>query len=388
MAHVDAQNEEAQVALEVVLADGPQYDTFEGPEKLLEVWFGPMDDEQIDGTTKSGLRTVARAVWDEMLSLVKCQVLNVISNEHFDAYLLSESSMFVWNGRLILKTCGTTTLLKAVPMLVKVANGVGLDLITQLFYSRKRFLFPEKQIVPHGSFSHEVQYLDELFDNGSAYVMGKLNDEHWYLYMTAPSITRKTSTPLPSDKTLEVLMGDLHPSAVKPFFKTSGFSAKEASKAAGIAEIFPDAIIDDFAFDPCGYSCNAIIGKHYFTIHVTPQESCSFASFETNVVLGDYNELLRKVAAIFKPGTLSATLFSNEPVDSMFHSTNQFDLEGYTKTEKIFYQFPIYNLLFVAQKETTRSLRKSSTACAEVPVVAQSPRPSTSVTSALLASSS
>lgn len=65
----------------------PSYhDSFEGPEKLLEVWFGPVAD--IDGPGKTGLRTVERAVWDKMLSLVHCTVLNIVSNEYFDAYLL------------------------------------------------------------------------------------------------------------------------------------------------------------------------------------------------------------------------------------------------------------------------------------------------------------
>lgn len=62
------------------------HDSFEGPEKLLEMWFGPLDN--VDGAGKLGLRKVERKVWDEMLSLVKCSVLNVLSNDYFDAYLL------------------------------------------------------------------------------------------------------------------------------------------------------------------------------------------------------------------------------------------------------------------------------------------------------------
>jgi hypothetical protein len=40
--------------------------------------------------------------------------------------------------------------------------------------------------------------------NGSAYVLGKLNDDHWYLYMTEASLQEpQTQKPAP-DKTLEV----------------------------------------------------------------------------------------------------------------------------------------------------------------------------------------
>jgi S-adenosylmethionine decarboxylase len=86
---------------------------------------------------------------------------------------------------------------------------------------------------------------------------------------------------------------------------------------SGIADLIPDAIFDDFLFDPCGYSVNGVRGKHYFTIHVTPQEPCSFASFETNILLDDYNELVKKVVNVFKPGHFSTTLFNNEPVESV-----------------------------------------------------------------------
>src|SRR3954447_26899037 len=69
---------------------------FEGPEKLLEIWFGPTPDtvpnisSQFDknDSLKSGLRLVKRDVWDDMLDLVKCRVLNVAHNDYFEAYLL------------------------------------------------------------------------------------------------------------------------------------------------------------------------------------------------------------------------------------------------------------------------------------------------------------
>jgi len=69
---------------------------FEGPEKLLEIWFGPTPDSipnissqcDNDRPLRSGLRLVERDVWDEMLDIVRCHVLNVVRNDYFDAYLL------------------------------------------------------------------------------------------------------------------------------------------------------------------------------------------------------------------------------------------------------------------------------------------------------------
>ena len=75
-------------------------------------------------------------------------------------------------------------------------------------------------------------------------------------------------------------------------------------QASGVAALVPGAHIDDLVFDPCGYSANALTNDHYFTIHVTPQPECSYASFETNVPVNSktYNQLVQQVLEIFKPG--------------------------------------------------------------------------------------
>lgn len=74
---------------------------FEGPEKLLEIWFAPTpeahDTQQstdADGSsaTRSGLRTVDRKIWEDMLDIVKCKVLSVVLGREMDAYLLRSVS--------------------------------------------------------------------------------------------------------------------------------------------------------------------------------------------------------------------------------------------------------------------------------------------------------
>ena len=75
-------------------ADQPQATgPFEGPEKLLEIWFAPSAADCPDATSvgadgKFGLRKVPRAVWEEMLDIVKCKILSVVEGTEMDAYLL------------------------------------------------------------------------------------------------------------------------------------------------------------------------------------------------------------------------------------------------------------------------------------------------------------
>jgi hypothetical protein len=73
--------------------DDTNFCPFEGPEKLLEIWFEPDDPESSQGadadlTDRVGLRTVDRAIWEDMLDIVKCKVLSVVYGKGMDAYLL------------------------------------------------------------------------------------------------------------------------------------------------------------------------------------------------------------------------------------------------------------------------------------------------------------
>ncbi|CRK34731.1 hypothetical protein BN1723_018556, partial [Verticillium longisporum] len=105
---------------------------------------------------------------------------------------------------------------------------------------RKNFLFPDKQQGPHRSWKQEVKYLDDMFEGGSAYMVGKMNGDHWYLYITSPNesitpprtpeendgrvhIARIPASILrgadePSDETLEILMTDLDEENAKQFY--------------------------------------------------------------------------------------------------------------------------------------------------------------------------
>lgn len=100
----------AQVVLptDAELANSPG--PFEGPEKLLEIWFAPGQEaipttsttqladglkrrERVKGGSSTGgelrgLRCVPREIWEEMLDIVKCKVLSVVEGDEIDAYLL------------------------------------------------------------------------------------------------------------------------------------------------------------------------------------------------------------------------------------------------------------------------------------------------------------
>ena len=273
-------------------------------------------------------------------------------------------------------------------------------------------MFPDKQLGPHRDWSLEIEFLDRVFEHGSAYTVGKVNQrgDHWLLYMTTPDDTSSGSgtemsslasslcdaekynklrakeenwaivgpsglytlpllPPTTQDYTIEILMTHLSPRARAAFFtpdsvdpcctegeESPGAYALRLSDNLGITDIFPRrrTRLDAYSFIPCGYSANALIhwgdsdspsgeivdealdneakiGEGYYTIHVTPEEGWSYASFECNVPLAarregpgpdpggaptdnaddipDLRTLVRRVVRIFEPGKITMTLF-------------------------------------------------------------------------------
>lgn len=404
-----------------------------------------------------------------MLDLVNCQVLSIVQSADVDAYLLSESSMFIFPHKLILKTCGTTTLLSGLPRILEIAalqagfpksstpsSELGVAAAPyRVFYSRKNFLFPDRQRGPHRSWRDEVKTMDSLFMGGSAYMIGKMNGEHWYLYLTephtllTPPATPQNETPTKvlsfpdnanevvptaseqNDETLEILMTDLDEENAKQFYLDHASAVAEekyrnlerydnehvdvfsnasdnsdlgssgsvpslpaeltteghalgtvVTESCGLADVYPkskhpDPRIDAYLFTPCGYSANGVIpaangksGTHYFTVHVTPEPHCSYASFETNVPHAqsgrDTAEVVKQVADIFRPGRFSVTLFEAKPslgadelnVSEEFQEVKRLErraalrnssmerIHGYRRVDRIVHDLDGYDLVF------------------------------------------
>ncbi|KAK3762515.1 hypothetical protein RRG08_017237 [Elysia crispata] len=125
---------------------------------------------------------------------------------------------------------------------------------------------------------------------------------------------------------------------------------QDATKRSGIWDIIPGIKIDDFLFDPCGYSMNGILpGGYYITIHVTPEPHCSYVSFESNVPQASYEGLILKVLEVFNPGKFLMTVFANSA--SIAHgSLKQLEkidcLPRYRRNDHQFCSFKNYYLTY------------------------------------------
>lgn len=304
--------------------------SFEGPEKKLEMEFlVPAHDDM-------GFRVLSATEWQTVLDAACCTILSTMSNEYCDAYVLSESSLFVYRHKIMLKTCGTTTLLHVVPLVLQHASKLGME-ISYCFFSRKSLSFPMAQKHPHQCTGDETDYLDRFFD-GNAYILGPLKGDYWFVYQFDADPGRPATIP---EVNLEIMMHDLSPEKMAQFFKKPGLDAKTVSSKSGITDLLPGSRIDEFLFDPCGYSMNGLLGEAFWTIHITPEDHCSYVSFETNIQLPKYCDLINQVFSVFEPGRVTVTVFVDEgalPVPSSVHAFAK-SFPGYTMTHRTYHEF-------------------------------------------------
>lgn len=316
---------------------------FEGPEKTIEVKF------KTNIGVDDGLRALSRAQIDDLCALARCSILTKTSNSHLDAYVLSESSLFVYKHKYVMKTCGTTTLLRCLNKLLAYADALQME-VHSVVYSRKNLLQPSAQLWPHCSFGDEIKYINDhakLQDrlHGNGYILGPVTGDHWFIYVAdlEPPMSMDALLPFDRklvrsssnqsmysrgsdlqtisdvgdvnamrDRTLNLMMFGLDPDVCKIFMKANVETGKEMTKKSGISDLCPGATIDETAFTPCGYSMNAILHDCYFTTHITPEESCSYASFETNSVLANYSPLVRNALKVFRPQRFVLTMFGHD----------------------------------------------------------------------------
>lgn len=108
---------------------------FEGFEKRLEISFS--NPPILSDPNGLGLRGLTRAQIDSILYPAACTIVSQLRNSELDSYVLSESSLFVYPLKIILKTCGTTKLLFSIEPILKLANSAGLT-VSRVLYSRDR----------------------------------------------------------------------------------------------------------------------------------------------------------------------------------------------------------------------------------------------------------
>ncbi|MCK0070641.1 S-adenosylmethionine decarboxylase proenzyme [Kordiimonas laminariae] len=247
---------------------------FEGSEKKAEIILSSNKINLLDDTYND--------FWADMVEKCHAQILSSTTNDRCKAFLLSESSLFVWSDRLLILTCGTTRLVKAVEYFLQK---FGTDAVEQVIYQRKNEYFSHKQ---HSNVLDDVALLNEYVP-GSTFRFGELDSHHGYLFSVDNDFRSQDS-----DRTYELLVYQIGREASTKLTDPS-LSCADVFEFLELDEIIPGFQVDDFLFEPFGYSLNAIKGDDYLTIHITPQANSSYVSFESSVDLIEHAPRILKV---------------------------------------------------------------------------------------------
>ncbi|MBW2509179.1 MAG: adenosylmethionine decarboxylase [Deltaproteobacteria bacterium] len=265
---------------------------FEGPEKKLELIATP---------EFGSLRQLGEGVWRKVVEAAGASILSTLRNEHCDAYLLSESSLFVYDDWFAMITCGQTTLVDAFE---EVLRWVPREAIAFLVYERKNEHYPEHQPT---TFYDDARRLQALVPGRAI----RFGDEHGhYIQMFH---TTRPFRPETTDPTLEILMHSIDPGVAERFTGVGGTEGEGMAADLGIHSILPGFVTSEHVFEPAGYSLNALKDSEYYTIHVTPEDLGSYASFETNYDFGGgLNELVGAIVDLFRPRAFDVLTFLPE----------------------------------------------------------------------------
>jgi len=247
---------------------------YEGTEKRLEVIIKETD-----------LHAFPEQFWIELVAQADAFILSKIQNQHIHAYLLSESSLFVWNNRILLITCGNTQLINAAHFIQK---RYPKDKIQALIFHRHQSIQPDSQKT---SFDDDAKSLNNQFKGiaqhysnnyqGDLFFFGALNNE---------LLNRK-----------EILMLQGLSGCFSEHLQNGEASNELIESTLNIKHYFPQFSIDQFTFSPKGYSLNAINSENYLTIHITPETLSTYLSLESSLPRVELNSFIDHLKQIFQP---------------------------------------------------------------------------------------
>lgn len=258
---------------------------YEGTEKRLEIIL-----------KQDILFEFPETFWERMVDQAGASLISKIRNEQVVAYLLSESSLFVWKNKLLLITCGNTQLVKAAHFFL---NKQPKEQIQSLIFHRHQAIRPGLQ---KSNFDQDLTILSSNLQGGTHYWQGKDQGD---LFFFGELTTQERNY-----KQLLMLQG-LSGSFAEELH-TGSLSAEQIADMLVLSKYFPEQEFDHFAFNPQGYSLNMISDNKYLTIHITPEKLSTYLSIESSFDSKVIDPFIRHLMQLFTPMNSNLLTFDND----------------------------------------------------------------------------
>lgn len=221
----------------------PDSTCFDGTEQKIEI---------VVRNDSPSLRTIAFSKWHDLLAFCPLKIISTLTGSQCTSHLLSESSLLVFDHRLLLITCGGKPLKKTLENLMELVNPSRV-----VWFQFQRTSQANKE----DDDAKEFFFMENFLTRKSTFFWGENKSRigvfSYYQENPFPEL------PVRLELEMHQLGGKISSSSTKKTLENllTGFQ------------------IQDHDFTPCGYSLNAIWDIDYATLHVTPQKP-SYAGLE------------------------------------------------------------------------------------------------------------
>ncbi len=260
---------------------------FEGSEKKIEISLKP---------GSRSFRSLATDQVHQLVAAANTKIVSSLKTEVCNAYILSESSLFLFDDRLIMITCGTSNLIQSA---IQALEWFPVSDIQTLLFKRQMEIQPWLQPT---TFHEDAVKLNRIFP-GKLLVQGQ-NQQQMFAFVYGVG---NPSSRIGIEIQLKNIKQDWYPG-----FQNSRFAMAEHH------------------FTPSGYSMNAVAANsEYFTIHLNFLKDELNASFQGCFEADQIQRIISQVCEKF--GAAETRIFlTTESPEITFKEIN--DWQSQTKS--------------------------------------------------------
>lgn len=257
---------------------------YEGREKRLEII-----------TQGVNLLNFSVEFWRAMVKQTGAYILSELNETNVRAFILSESSLFIWKNKLLLITCGTTHLLHAALYFKKQSPA---NSIKSLLFQRHHAYRPSAQ---RSTFAEDCTQLQTI-----------LPGQCWHWEDDYQGDLFQSHTHKMHNSTTNIVMLSTLRSDFAKCLQNTIVSTQTIEKNLQINSYFNAFKVQQHSFKPKGYSLNAVQDESYFTLHLSPEKYASYLSFETNLESKLSQPFIQHLVALFNPKNACMISFANK----------------------------------------------------------------------------
>jgi|JI10StandDraft_1071094.scaffolds.fasta_scaffold66051_3 S-adenosylmethionine decarboxylase len=244
---------------------------FEGSEKKIEISLKP-------GTRS--FRSLTQTQIRQLVAAAHTKIVSSMKTESCDAYILSESSLFLFDDRLVMITCGTSNLIQSA---LQALEWFSVSDIQIFLFKRQMELQPWLQPT---TFHEDAAKLSRIFP-GKLLIQGE-GEQQIFAFVYGVG---KPSNRIGLEILLKGIRQDWYPGFQDPRFTVA-----------------------EHHFTPSGYSMNAVAGTcEYFTIHLNFLKDGLNASFQGSFEADQIPDIISHVSEKFSATQTRIFLTTESP---------------------------------------------------------------------------